>query len=211
MVRGEVAAAGALGAAGDGPAGGVDVGGGASDVIVPGLGDGMGDVGDVPADGAACGSVAEGGVGDAPGVGVVGDANGERVVVDAPGVSAARDAFSDGEGAAGGVTAASAAGGDAGEGVAGDGSGSEFAHGLSSTVLGVGSRFFWRRAWSAFVIGWFAGPSGVGRFWCLGMSSPIVAEGADGESGVGDSGVDVGDVCGYRCCTGLCRWCGWCR
>ena len=167
--------------------------------------DSEGDVRDVPADGAACDGVAEGGVGDAPGVGINGDANREGVAVDAPGVGAAGNAFSDGEGAAGGVTAAGAAGDDDGEGVARDGSGFEFAHGWSSLVLGVGPRHSWRRAWWAFVVGGFAGLGGVGRFWCLGMSSPIVAEGADGEGGVVDGVVDVGDVCGCRCCTGLCR------
>ena len=137
--------------------------------------DSVGDVGDVPADGAACAGDAEGGVGNVPGVGVVGDADSEDVVRDAPVVSAAGDAFSDGEGAAGGVTAAGAAGDDSREGVAGDGSGREFVHGWSLAVLGVGPRHSWRRAWWAFVVGWFAGTGGVGRFWCLGMSSPIVA------------------------------------
>ena len=162
MVRGEVAVAGALGAAGGG-APGVDGGRGAGDVIVTGMGDGMGepypaacaaggtdsdgDVGDVLADGAAYGGVAEGGVGDAPGVGVLGDADVEGVVGDAPGVSAAGDAFLDGEGAAGGVTAATPAGDDDSEGVAGDGSGCEFAYGWSSAVLGVGPRFS-GRLWS---------------------------------------------------------------
>ena len=48
------------------------------------------------------------------------------------------------------------------------------------------------------MVGWFAGSGGVGFFWCQRMSSPIVADGADGEGGVGDSVVDVGDVCGCR-------------
>ena len=132
-------------------------------------------MGDIPADGAACGGVPEGGVGNAPGVGVVGDADGEGVVVDVPFVSAAGDTFSVGEGAAGGVTAAGAAGDDDRRAVAGHGSGREFAHGWSSAVLGLGPRDSWRRAWWAFVVGWFAGPGGVGRFWFLGMSSPILA------------------------------------
>ena len=191
MVRGEVAVAGALGAAGDGAAGCVDGGVNASGVIHPGTMDGMGepspgcgasvgtnsvgDVGDVPADGAACGGVTEGDVGDVPGVGVVGDADGEGVVCDAPVLSAAGDAFSDGEGAAGVFTAGGAAGDDNSEGVAGDSSGREFMHGWSSAVLGVGPRHSWRRGCWALEVGWSAGPCGVGCFWCLGMSSPMVA------------------------------------
>ena len=164
---GEVAVAGALGAADDGAAGCVDGGGlqvmpplfvgwgmgwGNRIRVVAGGTDSEGDLADASVDGTACGGAAEGGVGDALCVGI-GGADG--VVGDAPVVSAAGDAFSVCEGAAEGGTAAGAAGDGNGVGVVGDGSGREFAHG-------------WSSAWALAT----PGRGRSGRLWLVG--SPVL-------------------------------------
>ena len=112
--------------------------------------------------GVVCGGVAEGGVGDALGVGV-GDAR--SVVGDAPVDSPC-----------------SVCKGAAGGGMVGVALVITSVWVLSVVVrawvvVGLGPRHSSRRAWWVFVVGWFAGLGGVGRLWCLGMPSPIMAGG----------------------------------
>ena len=89
---------------------------------------------------------------------------------------------------------------------------------LQVMILVVGPRMGrYRRFWAwtlatpgrgpvwALVVRWLAGAGGVGRLWCRGTSSAILAEGADCEGGVGDGVFHVGGVCSCRCCTGRCR------
>ena len=43
-----------------------------------------------------------------------------------------------------------------------------------SEPASVGPHHYWRRAWWALVVSWFAGPGGVGRLWCRGRSGQRV-------------------------------------
>ena len=174
----------------------------------PGDAVGEGGVGAALPVGAAGDADAEGVAGDAPAVGVASEANGEGAAGDAPDVGAAGDA--DGEG-----TAAEAMV----DGAAGDalmvsvlwltmalvittvtvlqvmvlGVGPRM--GCWLVVLGVAPRHCWRRVWWAFLVGWLAGPAGVGRLSCVGSSSPILVDGAAGdadrEGHAGDGVVDA--------------------